>query len=117
MTRLIFLCLLSLSSFAGSLQDPYQLVLDWKACRLETTLSPDCKETQRLMTILHANVELLQDNPQQMGMKIMSVQNEIVQYQSKDKPDEEKINQLQEELSGLLSTVGWLESPKQCSIF
>jgi peptidoglycan hydrolase CwlO-like protein len=112
MTRTIFLCLLSLASFAASLEDPYQLVLDWKACRLETTLSPECKENQRLMTILHENVALLQDNPQQMGMKIMSVQNQIVELQSDDKPHEEKMAELQEQLKGLLSTVGWLESPK-----
>lgn len=112
MARYIFLSILSFSVFCAPLDNPQKLIEQWQACQLESPMGDECQNTKRSVITLHDYVDLLQRNPQQMGMDIMNVQNQLTKLHAQEHPDQTRIRVLQDELSGMLATVGWLESPK-----
>jgi hypothetical protein len=112
MNRVLLLCFLSFSGFCASIDEPQKLIEEWQSCQLESPMGLQCLETKRQVITLHDYVDLLQRNPQQMGLDIMSVQNQLTKLQAQEKPDPSRVKVLQDELAGMLATVGWLESPK-----
>ena len=97
----VLLAIFSTLSFGYSLQQPKLLLEAWQNC--QSNFTSQCLEVRDLMVQLHANVEILQNNPQQMGMDIMNIQSEM-----ENNPD----NQLKKSLAEKLAIVGWLESPQ-----
>jgi hypothetical protein len=112
MNRVLLLCVLSFSGFCASIDEPEKLIEEWQACQRESTMSLECLHTKRNVITLHDYVDLLQRNPQQMGLDIMSVQIQLTKLQAQENPDPMRVKVLKDDLAGMLATVGWLESPK-----
>jgi hypothetical protein len=103
MSKILFVSiLLSTVTFAYTLKEPQELVDAWQSCQLDTNNNQKCAELRPLLVKLHDNVELLQHNPQQMGLDIMNMQYQIQQ---------DNQTNLQNDLEEKLAIVGWLESP------
>jgi len=112
MNRVILFCFLSFAGFCASLNEPQKLIEEWQACQLESPMGSKCLHTKRDVITLHNYVDLLQRNPQQMGLDIMNVQIQLTKLQAQENPDPMRVKVLKNDLAGMLATVGWLESPK-----
>lgn len=91
-------------------ESPQLVIDDWQKCQMNSSQSHHCLQTRSEIIELHEIIEALQQNPQQVGLNIMTLQNKITQLESKG--DIEKIKETHAHLDNILKTVGWLESPK-----
>ena len=87
--------------------DPQKLLSDWQICQFEQSTNLNCDDLRPQIQILNNNVDLMQSNPQQMGLSIMNLQVQL----SKDLSFEQRTT-LEKDLQEKWATVGWLESPK-----
>lgn len=87
--------------------DPQRLLTDWQICQFEQSTSQKCIDLRSQMEVLNHNVDLLQSNPQQMGLSIMNLQVQLTQNLSP-----EQCMALEKDLQEKWATVGWLESPQ-----
>lgn len=87
--------------------DPQNLLRDWQICQFEQSTSQKCLDLRPQMAVLNHNVDLMQSNPQQMGLSIMNLQVQMSQNLS----PEQRLA-LEKDLQEKWATVGWLESPQ-----
>lgn len=110
---MIMIRILALLSFlspvvmSAEVVDPQKLLTEWQICDFEQSSSQKCLDLRPSMQALHDNVELMQANPQKMGLSIMFLQVRLSQN-----PTDSERDALEQDLQQKLATVGWLESPK-----
>ena len=99
-----FLTIMFFSNFCigFSLKEPQPLIEAWQACQLQMNQDEQCTQLRPMVLKLRSNVELLQHNPQQMGLDIMNLQLQMQTHSN---------TELQNDLEEKLAVVGWLESP------
>ena len=117
MKNIVLMFAISLSNLVMAttvdLNHPNVLIEKFQVCQLQPTPSEECLEIKRVVTMIHHNVQALEQNQQQVGLEIMALQNQIQALKNQKKAsDLNKIAILQEQLDVMLATVSWLESPK-----
>ena len=117
MKNIVFMFVVLLSNLVMAttvdLNHPNKLIEKFQFCQLQPTPSEECLEIKRVVTMIHHNVQALEQNQQQVGLEIMALQNQIQAFKNQKKAsDLNKLAILQEQLDVLLATVSWLESPK-----